>query len=903
MIAGVSILVILIPIQKIIAGYIATIAKTTLKCSDERLETVTECLIVKTFCLEEIMRNRVKKARKKELRSLWYAGLLREGNVALMLSGPLLCALSSFALFVLISDDELTASKAFVSLVLFNMLRMPLILIPMSVGMVVRGYVSAKRITEFLRLDNIQGYIQKNNHGVNAVVVNNATFSFTHTTRRTNDDEQEYSPVVDNIDSMIEMNDTAFLHSLLGEMHLVHGSVSVGGTTAFVGQSPWIYNATVKENIIFGTHKNNIGLDKERYSECLQCCCLLHDLETLPNGDETEIGERGVNISGGQRARVALARAIYSNPDVLFLDDVLSAVDVDVCRHLVEECIVPMIKQGKTVVIATHSINWLKIADQVIVVNEGAIEFNGSAADLSVTKVKLDSEKSQKSQDGRLTKTETMQEGSVKSQVLQKYISYAGVFLTIVVLSSVILQNASALFSDWVLSRWAEDRGSRSPTTKKPEHSHNYWLGMYALTALGTLISICVFRVSKKLHRQMINRFGSDTRKVDNDIFTSIMGMLTILVSIICVLVLQILLLWWLIASVIPLFFVYAYFAKIYRSCSPLASGGLQTIRSFGVQRRFMDQMADRIDNHSRAWTKNNFVNRWMGTRLDWIGAFLVGGVAFGTTLDTGMIGLLIVATSQVSSSLNWGVRRVSEMESNLVSVERILEVVDDVSTDSKIVIPSAIMRYRENLPLVLKGINFIIPAASSVGVVGRTGSGKSSLINVLVLHLRLVEPSDGIISIDGIDCSKIDLNVLRTIITAVPQEAVMFSGSLRENVRFNFFFRNEFDDAQCLEALAAVELQDFVQTLSEGLSTNVSALSAATSHIDHKTDSKIQSWISQRTGLLNNTTIFIIAHRINTVMDCDHIIVMDDGKIIEFGNPKELLSNGGAFKTLLYNS
>eukprot|EP00941_MAST-03F_sp_MAST-3F-sp1_P002520 g2520.t1 len=1129
MLAGVFVLIILIPTQKKIAEVTAKLTKAALKQSDSRVQVVTEAVrgirVLKCFNLEEYFGNEIEKCRKRELKSVKKVALLGAVNSAVMEAGPLIVALCSFAIYSWTENERITAERAFVSLSLFSILKAPLMLVPMSLGMVIRGYISAKRVTAFFQLPDIEGYCDrsdsysqidsKNDH---VIKVTDATFFFSSPIdlkaasetslnsdkSKKNDDSAKRltnaSPSDIDVSHLFQLKNislgiqkrtltcivgkvgsgkSALLSALLGELHLSSGTVKVSGKAAFVGQTPWIYNATVKENVLFNTKDGKEKLSKqveEKYQDALRRCCLLDDLDALPAGDMTEIGDRGVNLSGGQRARIALARAFYSDAEIFLLDDVLSAVDVHVGRKLMKNCIRYLVEQGKTVILCTHALSYLHQAEQIVVMRSGCISFSGThdecirsnaldgvKADeieekkndeddgISMTNLerknvkknsnsieKSDSESDKvsnnentdgsKSLDGSLVKKEKRKKGAVAYRVLKAYCIAAGSFFSILVIISLLVTNFGLLATDYILALWSDDVNE--------ERTVGFWLTLYAAATFGTLIAMLTFRfigviagvvAATRLHERMLfrvlqaplsyyhitstgtilNRFSSDTGTIDskmvglicffsflsfrnrgitNSPFTfqanSLLSMMSTTVGIICVLVLQVSVLFWLAAAVIPLLFLYGYFAKIYRSCSrelkrleslakspifnayeeALGTGGLATIRSMGAQGRLMLQCRSRIDDFSRRWLKNNLVNRWMGTRLDFIGSFLVGGVAIGSILfiwvgsstgstldmDPGMIGFLLTATSAVARNLNWGVRRVSDTEANLVAVERVLEICEvDIEQDQKtlggkksekkwqgkgevkghVKMDAIEMRYRDGLPLVLKGVNVDIPAGASVGIVGRTGSGKSSIVNVL---LRLVNPCNGNVYIDGVNCKDVSLKELRHVVTTVPQEPVIFSGTIRNNIDPS----NEYDDARIWQALDAVQLRDMIEKMAsdgekkfqQGLDASAEGLSAgeaqllcfaralcrdpailvldeATSNVDRYTDAKIQSFLEDRSGLLKGTTIISIAHRIETVRNFDYIIVMDNGQVGEFGKPDELISKKGLFAELVKQS
>merc|ERR1740117_267104 len=378
---------------------------------------------------------------------------------------------------------------------------------------------------------------------------------------------------------------------------------------------------------------------------------------------------------------------------------------------------------------------------------------------------------------------------------------------------------------------------------------------------------------------------------------------------------------------------------------------GLSSVRAFGAQHMFNEKNLQNLDANNRAYFLANATNRWLSIRLELCGAavalclasFLVyisglpsdTGEVFGATQGA-LAGLALVYMSNVLNTLNWGVRQVSEVETRLNSVERLLEyqgedfpseAASDLPDDpkeedvwpsaGKIEIKDFELRYREGLPLALSGCSISIPAGSTVGICGRTGSGKSSL---MVALLRLTEKAGGSITIDGKDIHAMGLQTLRSRIAIIPQDPVLFLGTVKSNL--DPFGR--YSDEAIWESLGVCQMRDTVQKRPKGLDSPVSEggsnfsmgerqllciaramlrkpklllLDEATASIDRHTDRVIQDML--RTVFVNYTTL-VIAHRLNTIIDCSHIAVIDGGKCVEFGAPKELLQKAsGPFKQM----
>merc|ERR1711871_1911104 len=780
-----------------------------------------------------------------------------------------------------------------------------------------------------------------------------------------------------------------------------------------------IQNATLRENVMFGS-----PFDESRYKEVIEACSLKADIEALPGGDQTEIGERGINLSGGQKARVSLARACYANRDIIVLDDILSAVDAHVARTITDKCLVQMLRnQGKTVLIATHQTLCFPNADAIVILKDGEIAYNGSFADgknnadfnailgnndsMDITEVpenvpgdeeriarkssvsdialveKRASEKTL-SEKGKLTKKEVTKEGAVTCSVYTSYAMMVGVPMTILIFMLVLAQNGSQVIVNWWLSRWSVAASIGAV------HSVDYYLRVYFLLGLSACVLIFAYQLSAAcgglgaaagIHNKMftavlnapmsffdttpsgqiLNRFTADMKAIDEQLISQLSGALSLLFMMVSVLATMIVILPWIIVVLIPLFLFYGWIQLVYRNTarelkrydsktqSPIFNffsetvNGLSTIRAFKCEERVMQETQDRVDYNSRFWTKSNFVNRWLGLRLDWIGAVLVGftaiscvlAVSFGWPIDPGLVGLVLSYTATLTGLLNWGVRRFSEAEMGMVAVERtkglsacpqeftenqytVDEMPQNWPTEGQIVLQDVSARYRKGLPKVLKHVNLNIPKGTTVGICGRTGSGKTTLGKCL---FRLMEVSGGSIQIDGIDISRVDLSTLRKKVTMIPQDPTLFAGPLR----YSLAPANEYTDDQLWKALDSVDMKEHVKDMENQLDAeiveggeNLSAgqrqllcmarallenpkvliMDEATSNIDGKTDNKIQTMLKDA---FKDCTVLTIAHRIDTILWYDRVLVMDHGKVLEYDSPSVLSKKEGSeFKALL---
>ncbi|XP_046739582.1 multidrug resistance-associated protein 1 isoform X10 [Diprion similis] len=382
--AGLAVMIILIPVNALIANKVKTLQIRQMKCKDERVKLMNEVLngikVLKLYAWEPSFEQQILKIRNKEIQVLKEAAYLNAGTSFIWSCAPFLVSLVSFATFVL-SDEEnvLDSTKAFVSLSLFNILRFPLSMLPMMISNMVQTSVSVKRINKFMNSEELDpNNVQHDPSEPHPLVIENGTFTW-------NVDESD-KPTLRNINLHVQQGHlvafvgsvgsgkSSLVSALLGEMDRLGGKVNTKGSIAYVSQQAWIQNATLQDNILFGK-----SLDKSLYNRVIEACALKPDLEMLPAGDKTEIGEKGINLSGGQKQRVSLARAVYNNADVYFMDDPLSAVDSHVGKHIFDNVIGPsgMLKK-KTRVLVTHGITYLPEVDNIIVIKNGEVTERGT---------------------------------------------------------------------------------------------------------------------------------------------------------------------------------------------------------------------------------------------------------------------------------------------------------------------------------------------------------------------------------------------------------------------------------------------------------------------------------------------------------------------------------------------
>ncbi|XP_071568159.1 multidrug resistance-associated protein 1 isoform X6 [Temnothorax nylanderi] len=1070
--AGLAVMIILIPVNGLIANKVKTLQIRQMKCKDERVKLMNEVLngikVLKLYAWEPSFEQQILEIRVKEIQVLKEAAYLNAGTSFIWSCAPFLVSLVSFTTYVLIDEKNvLNSTIAFVSLSLFNILRFPLSMLPMMIGNIVQAYVSVKRINKFMNMEELDpNNVQHDPSEPHALVIENGSFCW--------DSEEIERPILRNINFHVEQGQlvaivgtvgsgkSSLLSALLGEMDKLSGKVNTKGSIAYVSQQAWIQNATLQDNVLFGK-----ALNKSVYNRVIEACALTPDFKMLPAGDQTEIGEKGINLSGGQKQRVALARAVYNDSENYFLDDPLSAVDSHVGKHIFEKVIGPNgLLKKKTRVLVTHSITYLPEVDNIIVLKDGEItesgtykqllekkgafaEFlvqhlqevhvdDGSEADLREIKQQLESTMGadelqqkltrvrsriseslsesgsvtdRKSLNGSLTRqysTESQQSanyvhsnstkekealkpnnvgeklieiekaetGSVKWKVYSHYLKSIGWFLSIsTIVMNAVFQSFSIGSSVW-LSVWSNDnqtvRNDTLDTAKR-----DMYLGVYGALGFGqgvTVFAMALFlakgtvvasrrifesTLQHVLHNPMsffdrtptgriLSRLGKDIDVIDNILPVILRTWITCLFSVIATLVVISYSTPIFVVVILPIGAIYYFIQRFYVatsrqlkrlesvSRSPIYSHfsesvtGAQIIRAYGVQEQFIHESENKVDFNQVCYFPSIIANRWLAVRLEMVGNLIIFFAALfavlsRNTMSSGLVGLSVSYALQITQTLNWLVRMTSDVETNIVAVERIKEYGETAleapwkNTEytppkewpkhGRVDFKNFKVRYRQGLDLVLNGLTFSVLGGEKIGIVGRTGAGKSSLTLSL---FRIIEAAHGKILIDDIDISKLGLHDLRSRLTIIPQDPVLFSGTLRMNL-------DPFDchsDEEIWRALEHAHLKLFIENLPNALlhevseggenlsvgqrqliclarallrKTKVLILDEATAAVDLETDDLIQTTIRQE---FKDCTVLTIAHRLNTILDSDRVIVLDNGLIVEYDSPEVLLRN-----------
>ncbi|PBK75557.1 ABC protein [Armillaria solidipes] len=1046
--AGFLLFILVAPVQERLMAHRFSIRSISMKFTDERANTFLEVLgamrIVKYFTYEEPLLERINNIRNKELVGIRQMHHAQSANTAFAYSIPVLASTLAFVTYTS-TTASFDAAVIFASLSLFNLLRQPMMFLPRALSVTADARNALDRLSEIFHAETMTeaSFVINSQQGP-ALKVTDATFewelpsSIVEPDLTKLKDGASTEEVADHpfrvpsinmevprkrlvaVVGRVGSGKSSLLQGLIGEMRKISGDVSFRGPVAYCPQTAWIQNATLRDNILFGQ-----PLDEERYWGVVERACLLPDLQTLPDGDLTEIGEKGINLSGGQKQRVNIARALYYDAEILLFDDPLSAVDAHVGKSLFHGAILPLVQEGKTVILVTHAVHFLSHCDYIYTLDDGSIveqgtyqklladdgnfarlvtEFGGTSSSPETSDTSdddgLEEIKSKSAQasgkgtgklEGRLIVKERRTTGSVPWTVYGSYLTAGGGYIVVsFVTLAVMLMQGSQILSSYTLVWWQANAFHRPFSFYQVLYAGLGLSQALFTMLLGISIDIMSSFISRNLHKdalwhifhatmtffdttpmgRILGIFGKDIDSIDNQLPTSmrlfVMTMSNVMGAVIIITVLE----HYFIIAVVIIAFGYQYFASFYRASAremkrldamlrsvlyahfSESLTGLPTIRAYREIPRFVKDNQFYIDLENRALMLTVTNQRWLAIRLDALGATLVLCVAiFAIVGVSGIspaeIGLVLTYSTTLTQLCGMVTRQSAEVENYMNAVERVVsyskgEVVDQeapyqMDTDKamtqwshgNIQFRDVAMSYRPGLPQVLRGITLDIQGGEKIGIVGRTGAGKSSLILTL---LRISEYS-GKIFIDREDISKMGLKSLRSKMAIIPQDPILFSGTVRSTLDpFSIY-----DDAKLWDALKRSFLVDEYPSTAnsstsevenhqnritldtvvepEGLNfsvgqrsllslaralvkdTKIVILDEATASVDVETDQKIQQTIQHQ---FRDRTLLCIAHRLRTIISYDRVLVLEEGRVAEFDSPSKLfLRDDGIFRGL----
>jgi ABC-type multidrug transport system fused ATPase/permease subunit len=1002
----------LVPLTKFVASKFTSLEEDMMAFRDKRVTLMTQTMnairVVKYFAWEKSVEKEVMDLRDKELMS---RKKLARSEV---LSGLGYMAISSVVLFIALATHALRGQKIDAALIftcvsLFGIIEGPFGDLSHLISRMTNGLVGAKRILKFLLEEEVDNdnkgscefqTLEASQLKTVGVELKNVTAYF----------EESEKSILKNINLLIHPGESlaivgsvgsgksALLYAILKEIKLSEGSIHFSQghkpKISFLPQEAYIINSSLEENILFGEKASREDLNRALFSSCME-----RDIRLFEGGLKTEIGEKGVNLSGGQKQRVGLARAVLSQPQLILLDDPLSAVDIDTENQLCERLLFGEWK-NKTRIVVTHRLAHLGLFDKVLFLKEGAVAAIGSFDEVLTSSLEfrdfysehsksnlIDSEKEEMviseghtlvesghTDEGRITEDEDREVGAVDKKIYFDYLKSLG--------------GADPKKRPWILALLIIGAVlvALSPLVQKAWLSYysGHTLEWVAISAVGIygIIGLLVLiigvlnnffwldrgiKAGKLMHDNMlqsvlrapvrffdstpvgriIQRFSRDIESVDVYLqwsFISVVNCILQVVVSVCLILTLVPVMFLVIA---PVLYAYYIIQKNYRapareakrfdsvSRSPRYSHfketlqGLVVIRSYGLEDWFMESFFDKLSKSQRMFYSHYMLNRWFSSRIPLIGGIVSMTSAIGITfsayygvMTAGTAGLVTLYSLSFWSYLNWGVRMFADIESRMTSIERLKffanipsekSILKDQSEHAseeinhqwpafgEVTVTNLKVRYADHLPQVLKGVNFRARAGTKVGIMGRTGSGKSTLFQTL---FRFIELEEGHILIDGVDIATIPVERLRRSMAIIPQDPTLFMGTIRNNLdRYN-----EFSDEAVLVVLKQAGLGPYIGELPKGihsevveggqnfsqgqkqllclarallLNSKIIIMDEATASVDVQTDALLQRVIKEE---LNGVTMLIIAHRLGTVRDCDQIIeiVGGESKIIK---------------------
>ncbi|KAI8844370.1 P-loop containing nucleoside triphosphate hydrolase protein [Chytriomyces cf. hyalinus JEL632] len=1002
------------------------------QASDSRVKLIRDVLdgikLLKIRSMENEFMAEIKNARAQQI--TWLERFIY-GVVSFVVIGQLATYLMPAASFSLYAarGNSMSPAVVFPALALFNMLITPLIMFPQVLNAVFTASISWNRIFQYLVAPDRSDVGLEPATSDIAVRIQAGSFRYPSSPEKeflSSDDielsskeaavgSQERTFTFSDIDLAIPRGQlvlivgrvgsgkSTLLNAILGQLETVKGKISTNGTVAYCPQQPWIRTGTVEENILFGTPYNETKLQ-----ESISLTSLERDISGMPSGVKTVLGEKGTSISGGQKTRIALARAVYSEADIYLLDDPLSSVDARVGRAVLDNCVKTALR-GKTVLLATHNHDILKEADRIIFIQNGELiqgthqemMRNSEFVDFIVT---LDNTKalipgSNAAADCRniatshITSTEELpsilaieesETGNVKWSTYKSYIKATGGFIMLAgVFVSMVLQQACFVLSSMWLTWWTSNTLLNEP---RDVSFWTLWYNLLAWLCLGFLVCLNliirhgIVKSTKLLHEKgvegvlnspmwwfesqqigrIMNRFTKDMNAIDRLLFPNVFQVIAGMGALLSMVVILAITSPYLLIGVIPLTVLYLYVLGLYRSTmrqlrrlestqrSPLFSHiaesleGVTTIAAYNKQAYFGVITTVLLDHSNSPLFFKFGAEIWVLLRLEVISGFLTFALSLLSTnnsvISAQNLGLSLLFTNSLTAVMNLVLQSAANMETEMVSVERLMEYAE-LPVEGKYMLPSdpsatewpsagciefksvsAFYKSQPNMP-ALRDLSVSIQAGEKVCIVGRTGSGKSTMLGVL---LRFVDMK-GCVTIDGIDIESVGLRTLRKSMEVIPQDVYLFSKSVRSTLDASACF----SDDELWAALDAVGMKPYVSRMPQKLDTMIEnggsnmslgqrqllffarillsrtkiiLMDEATSSVDPETESCLRRVIQEK---FSKTTLLAVLHRLqkSVLDDFDKVLVMDAGCIVEYDAPRVLLQNKESIFASLFHA
>ncbi|XP_023034344.1 probable multidrug resistance-associated protein lethal(2)03659 isoform X1 [Drosophila willistoni] len=1050
---GVAVMLLFLPFQSYLGKKTSVLRLRTALRTDERVRMMNEIIsgiqVIKMYAWEKPFGKLIEMTRIKEMSCIKQVNYIRGILISFAMFLSRIFISTSLIAYVLLGNI-LNAEKAFFVTAYYNILRRSVTMFfPQGISQFAELLVSIKRLETFMHREETQvldkskkkeilftdekerGYLIANNNrkeahqdnGISETLIDFNNFNAKWETKAAENTLQDINLQLGRrqlvaVIGPVGAGKSSLIQALLGELSPSSGSVKVNGTYSYASQEPWLFTGSVRQNILFG-----LDMDKHRYRTVVKKCALERDFELLPHGDKTIVGERGASLSGGQKARISLARAVYRRANIYLLDDPLSAVDTHVGRHLFDQCMRGYLR-SELVVLVTHQLQFLEHADLIVIMDKGKISAMGTYATMKRSGLdfaQLLTDKNEETLDGddeaggdiwdRLSQSSRsrrgskvshpstrnnsftslsslaesyvqdapmpMQEARVEGKIgvgLYKEYLTAGsgwlmvVFMVFLCLGTQIVGSTADVF----LAYWV-NKNQNAADADADQIDIYIFAALNVAVVVFTLVRTMLFykmamRSSTQLHNAMfrgitraamyffntnpsgriLNRFSKDLGQIDEILPSVMLDVVQIFLTLAGIIIVICITNPYYLILTLALGIVFYYIREFYLSTSrdvkrleavarsPIYSHlgatltGLPTIRALGAQNALIAEFDNLQDLHSSGYYTFLSTNRAFGYYLDCFCTLYIVVIIVNYFINppsnSGEVGLAITQAMGMTGMVQWGMRQSAELENTMTAVERVVEY-DEIEPEGEyesqpnkkppttwpeegqIIADDLSLRYFPDpqSKYVLKSLNFEIKPKEKVGIVGRTGAGKSSLINAL---FRL-SYNDGTITIDSRNTSEIGLRHLRSKISIIPQEPVLFSGTMR----YNLDPFEEYSDAKLWDTLEEVKLKPIISDLPSGLQSKISeggtnfsvgqrqlvclarailrenrilVMDEATANVDPQTDSLIQATIRSK---FRECTVLTIAHRLHTIMDSDKVLVMDAGQLVEFGSPYELLT------------
>ena len=997
----------------VIAKYLLRWEKKRRTATDARLQATSQTIEsirhLRWYGWQQTWIDKIMNARQHELNIKIVTSLfgIVIGVVNVFASGAF--PVVAFSAYTALAGKPLTIDIAFPALQLFGLLESYLRTLPDIITELLDAMVAMNRIEAFMKEPEKDDDASDPAEG-GTLACENASFAWPGTSKSVLSGlKLTITQGCTLICGKVGTGKTALLQSLLGELDLLQGKLlRPDDMVAYCGQTPWLESMSIRDNILFESPFEEI-----RYKEVLDACALTPDLAGFKHGDLSNIGENGIGLSGGQKARVALARAIYSRARILLLDDPISALDHDTAESIIQKAFGGPLLRERTVVLVTHRTELcVHIASQILEIEDGtarqisrtAAKAKGLQAETpTAATANIDDLLDQKTKDeqeaaavpDKFIEDEQRASGGVKASVYWQYIKAGKATWWILHVLAMAIYRVLDVGNKWLLKEWGESYDRDTVSTQglfdglpNPEVNLHPWLVALLLFAIAystaylfskIFMMTIVYSTSKRLFTAVIdkvthatfrfydvtpvgrlmNRLTSDIGTVDGNIASQFHSMAYYILQWTTSIVI--------IASITPYFLIFTLLATgtfVYTfsfflptsqnlrrlemvSLSPLMTNfgalleGLMTVRAYCAQGRFQARNITVVDTFQKMDHFYWGVQAWLMFRFDMLSAistFLLAVLAHYTNVSAGLAAFVLTTGGNFVNATHNLCRNYGQIEMDFTSVERVVELLHLDQEPKGTITPPAIwpstkgditfenvtIRYAPHLDPALIDVSFTIKGGSNTAIIGRTGSGKSTMA---VSLLATILPTSGRILIDGVDISLVDPDLLRRRVTFLAQDPMLFEGTIHDNLDP----LHEHSEDECAAALDRVcgsssaaaiatagssssaahvvssshqstwtlttKVESGGKNLSQGQRQLVGLaravlrrsaiiiLDEATASIDLQTSMQIQQVLREE---MSASTVLTIAHRVEAVKDADSAVVLSKGRLKEFRDERQ---------------